>query len=88
MRRAALSAALPLLAACDGPQSVLDPAGRDAAVLADLFWVMFAGAVVLWLLVNGLIFYVTRIAPRGVAEKLATRASAFSSASNTALASS
>lgn len=69
MRRAA--PLLLLLAGCDGPQSVLDPAGRDAQVLADLFWVMLAGAVVLWLLLNGLIIYVTRIAPRPLSPRAA-----------------
>ena len=60
---------LPLLAGCSGAQSVLEPAGRDAQVLADLFWVMLAGAVVLWLLVNGLILYVTRIAPQPLSRR-------------------
>ncbi|MCF3595065.1 c-type cytochrome [Rhodobacteraceae bacterium LMO-12] len=50
-----------ILAGCDGRQSVLSPGGADARVLGDLFWVMLVGAVVLWLLVNGLFFYVTRI---------------------------
>ena len=50
-----------LLTACDGPQSALAPGGRDAAVLSGLFWVMLAGAVVLWLAINGLMFYITRV---------------------------
>ncbi|NVK58711.1 MAG: cytochrome B, partial [Rhodobacteraceae bacterium] len=58
-----LCAAL-LLSACGGEQSVLAPAGRDAEVLATLFWWMLGGAVVLWLLMNGLFFYVTRIRPQ------------------------
>ncbi|WP_226781666.1 cytochrome c oxidase subunit II [Oceaniglobus trochenteri] len=53
--------ALALLAGCDGRQSVLAPAGADARVLDSLFWVMLTGAVILWLLVNGLFFYVMRI---------------------------
>ncbi|MBM9596173.1 c-type cytochrome [Rhodobacteraceae bacterium MCCB 386] len=61
-----------LLPACDGPQSALAPAGREAELLADLFWIMLAGAVVLWLAINGLMFYVTRInvghMPRRLAE--------------------
>ncbi|MGR3571827.1 cytochrome c oxidase subunit II [Brevirhabdus sp.] len=59
-------AALTLLAVagCDGPQSVLAPAGREAGEMASLFWVMLGGAVLLWLLVNGLFLYVTRINPR------------------------
>lgn len=57
-------AATLLLAGCDGPQSVLDPAGRDAEVLARLFWWMLGGAVLLWLLMNGLILVVTRLRPQ------------------------
>ncbi len=61
----ALRAVLPLgaLAACSGAQSALDPAGTDAATVARLFWVMLAGAVVLWLLVNGLALVLTRLSP-------------------------
>ena len=62
------------LAACEGRQSVLSPAGVDADALATMFWVMFAGAVVLWLLLNGAFFFVTRVRqqemPRAWAEGL------------------
>lgn len=52
----------PLLAAvasaaalgCDGPQSSLEPAGRDAAHIAELFWLMTIGAVVIWVVVVAL----------------------------------
>lgn len=54
-------AALTFLAACDGRQSALDPAGEDASQLRLLFIVMLVGAVVLWLGLNGLFFYFTRI---------------------------
>jgi cytochrome c oxidase subunit II len=40
--------------ACEGPRSALDPAGRGAEQIADLFWWMTAGAVVIWLAVMGL----------------------------------
>ena len=50
-----------LLAGCEGPQSALDPAGLDAAQTLRLFWVMLAGAVVIWIALNGLLFYITRI---------------------------
>ncbi|MCQ0970473.1 cytochrome c oxidase subunit II [Paracoccus sp. TK19116] len=50
-----------VLASCEGRQSVLSPAGRDAEVLANLFWWMLGGAVVLWLFVNGLMLYFSRI---------------------------
>ena len=59
------------LGACEGAQSILDPAGRDAEVLANLFWIMLAGAIVLWLLLNGLIVFVTRIAPRPMSPRKA-----------------
>lgn len=49
------------LSACSGVQSVLNPAGRDAQTLADLFWVLLAGAIVIWLFINGLFFYVWRL---------------------------
>ena len=61
---------LGLLTACEGPQSALDPAGSDAETLADLFWIMLVGAVVLWLLVNGLAFFLTRVRPRAFSPKL------------------
>lgn len=60
-----------LLAACSGEQSVLAPAGRDAEVLARLFWIMLAGAVVLWLLLNGLFFYVYRMNPAAMSPRAA-----------------
>lgn len=59
------------LAACEGRQSVLAPAGEDAQALAQLFWVMLAGAVALWLLVNGAFLFVTRIRPRPISRALA-----------------
>ena len=62
--RLAVLLAVPMaLAACDGPQSALAPAGADAETIARLFWVMLAGAVVLWLLVNGLALVLTRLSP-------------------------
>jgi cytochrome c oxidase subunit 2 len=47
------------LAGCAGPQSALDPAGRDAAQIADLFIWMVVGAAVVWLVVIGLAIYAT-----------------------------
>ena len=62
------------LGGCVGRQSVLDPAGRDAATLLTLFAVMLAGLVVLWIAVNGMMLYFSKISPReydeGVARKL------------------
>lgn len=63
-------AAVPL-ASCAGPQSVLDPAGRDAHALFVLFWWMFVGAVVLWVFMNGLLYYVTRLKTRSFSARSA-----------------
>ena len=46
---------LPVLAACAGPQSALDPAGPAAAGIAGIWWAMFCGAIAVWLLVMGLV---------------------------------
>lgn len=59
------------VAACDGRQSVLAPAGRDAADVLNLFWVMLCGAVILWLLVAALFIYVTRINVGKMSRRLA-----------------
>ena len=59
----ALSACLPAVAACDGTQSVLDPHGPQAREMAELWWVMAAGAVLIWLFVVGCAVYATRIRP-------------------------
>lgn len=68
--RAASSPVLSLLGAlalagCAGPQSALDPAGEGAARLATLFWVMLAGAAVLWVLVLALAAYAARSGRHG-----------------------
>jgi cytochrome c oxidase subunit 2 len=48
---------------CNGAQSALDPAGREAERIADLFWWMVAGAVIVWLSVVGLTVYSVRARP-------------------------
>ncbi len=45
----AWSGALVTWSGCSGRQSTLEPAGRGAEVIADLFWWMAGGAVVVWL---------------------------------------
>lgn len=60
-----------LLAGCGTEQSALNVAGEDAQSIARLFWVMLAGAVVLWLLVNGAFYYTSRIAPGRFDQKYA-----------------
>jgi cytochrome c oxidase subunit II len=41
-------------AGCSGPLSTLDPAGPSAAVVADMFWIMTGGSLVLFGLVMAL----------------------------------
>jgi cytochrome c oxidase subunit 2 len=49
------------VSACAGPQSALYPAGRDAAQIADLFWVMTMGALIVWAAVVALAVYTIRV---------------------------
>jgi cytochrome c oxidase subunit II len=51
------------LAGCSGPQSALDPAGRGAERIADLFWWMTTGSILIWLAVIGLAVYAIRVRP-------------------------
>jgi cytochrome c oxidase subunit II len=51
------------LASCGGPQSALDPAGREAERIAELFWWMVGGAVIVWLSVVALTVYAVRARP-------------------------
>lgn len=51
------------LAGCSGPQSALDPAGVGAERIAELFWWMAAGAVVIWLAVVALSVYAHHVRP-------------------------
>jgi len=41
------------LSGCAGVQSVLDPAGRDAERVYNLFWIMLVGGALIWTLVLG-----------------------------------
>lgn len=53
-----------MLAGCGGIQSALAPAGSEAEDVAFLFWVMVAGAAVLWLAVVGGAVYAVVVRPR------------------------
>lgn len=64
-------APLLVLVGCGSEQSFLNTAGQDAASIATLFWVMLAGAVVLWLLVNGAFYYISRVAPGQIDQRYA-----------------
>jgi cytochrome c oxidase subunit II len=52
-----------ILTACDGPQSALEPAGRAAERIANLFWSMTAGAALAWIAVIILALYAVRVPP-------------------------
>jgi len=56
------------LGGCDGRQSALNPAGRGAEDIAQLFWWMSLGAAVIWVAVLGLAYYVTRARPEAHSE--------------------
>jgi cytochrome c oxidase subunit 2 len=45
------------------PQSALDPAGRGAERIAEMFWWMTAGSVVVWIAVIALALYAVRATP-------------------------
>jgi cytochrome c oxidase subunit 2 len=51
------------LAGCGGVQSALDPAGRGAERISDLFWWMAAGAAAVWVMVIGLAIYAIHLRP-------------------------
>jgi cytochrome c oxidase subunit 2 len=55
-------------------QSALDPAGREAAELLELFWLLAIGAGVIWSALTGAFFFVTAVRrgpmPRRLAEGL------------------
>ncbi len=54
-----------LLAGCTGVQSSLEPAGREAKRIADIFWLMTAGAFIIWLAVIILALWAVRAPPEG-----------------------
>ena len=63
MRRWVMVMGVLLLARCSGPQSALEPAGRGAERIAELFWYMTAGALIIWLVVIGFVIYAMRARP-------------------------
>jgi cytochrome c oxidase subunit 2 len=62
-----------VLAGCVSEQSMLHPAGEDAAAVANLFWVMAAGTVVIWLVVMGITVYAVLGKNRTRTERFADR---------------
>jgi cytochrome c oxidase subunit 2 len=71
--RAALFAGALFAAGCGGVQSALNPSGREAEHLAEIFWLMTIGAVVIWISVIAIAFYAARARPRAFSERLARR---------------
>ena len=51
------------LPGCSGIQSSLSPAGREAERIAELFWWMTGGAVIVWVAVIALAIYCVRVRP-------------------------
>jgi heme/copper-type cytochrome/quinol oxidase subunit 2 len=49
-----------LLSGCQGPLSTLDPAGPAASAIADLWWIMLAGSMLIWAFVMGLLIVALR----------------------------
>jgi cytochrome c oxidase subunit 2 len=64
---------LGLLAACSGPQSALEPAGFEAAAVAQLFWWMSGAALVIWVAVLALSLHASRRRGTPWSERSASR---------------
>lgn len=62
-----------VLAGCNPDQSAIHPASGDAAAVAFLFWAMFAGGAVIWLVVMGIAIYAVLSARRPRTEQFADR---------------
>lgn len=56
-----------------GPQSALDPAGRGAERIAEIYWWMTAGAALVWIAVIALTIYAVRASPRAHERRRLTR---------------
>lgn len=62
---------LVIFSGCTGVQSSLDPAGREAGKIAQLFWWMTAGSIVVWLGVITLLVYSVRTRPESFTRRKA-----------------
>ena len=56
-------AGLAVLGGCSGEQSTFNAAGTEASSVLMLFWVLLAGATLIWLIVVGISVYVTKVKP-------------------------
>jgi cytochrome c oxidase subunit II len=73
VKAVAVAGCAALTPACVSEQSMLHPAGEDAAAVADLFWVMAAATVVIWLVVMGITVYAVLGKKRPTTERFADR---------------
>lgn len=62
---------LMILSGCTGVQSALDPAGNEAREIAQLFWWMTVGSVIVWLGVIALLVYSVRTRPESFTQRKA-----------------
>ncbi len=62
-----------VVAGCRGPQSAFAPAGHEADRVLDLFWVMTAGATLIWLFVMGVSVYATVVQSEAHSERTGLR---------------
>src|SRR5690606_12317267 len=70
---ATLALAVPLLVACDGPQSALAPASPMARNVANVWWAMFGFATLVLVVVSALWIYAMRRKPRHTTDEEARR---------------
>ncbi|GGD33552.1 cytochrome c oxidase subunit II [Aureimonas glaciei] len=61
------------LSGCNGAQSTFVDAGAESGSVLVLFWIMLAGATLIWLLVIGLSVYVTKVKPGAHGERAGIR---------------
>lgn len=62
-RYMAYAATLVFINGCRGVQSALDPAGREAEQVSNMFWLMTAGAIIVWIAVIALALWSVRTPP-------------------------
>jgi cytochrome c oxidase subunit 2 len=73
MTRSRSTTLFALVTSCGGSQSALDPGGREASRVLDLFWIMTIGAAAIWLSVVALAVYATYFARAPLPPKLGRR---------------
>src|SRR5688572_12434282 len=73
LRRLAPASCLVFLEACSGPQSALDPAGRTAERISQLFWWMTGVSALIWIAVVALAIYAVHKSPGTDRRKAANR---------------